>query len=307
MITATSYTLKILTVAAIMMFAGIAYALDVNLVLPNADAAGQNPPNVNQENLTGPAPPRDENDVAPDSTPDLNTLNPTHPMYKQAKEAKYPPVRRSFGDPTPGQADFASRVNKTLTNVSGVYAGLQPHQTLSLGVGQVLYAPALQPANNGPLEVVTTYARPSLFSGTEHAFKIWDHSSSPPRFVLSKNFDTTFYNNYVLVENGKDVYYAIVEKVSNTWRVLLFNKATATWEVQYTSTASSTIPHGWMSWESTFNGACPSLPSIQGKNFLVKDNGVWKSVTSTYAGQYKTMNCPYPTTWVSQFSNWIVG
>lgn len=276
-----------------------ASALNLDVLPTEANAMKDNSKgNPNDWPFEGPAPPKNPDDVVPDSTPELNTIDKEFP-----EKAKVAPPRGKFGVPIAGQADFASIAYQKST-INAVYGILQPHTTVSLSSGQVLYAPALQPPNYSPLEVVTAYVRATGSSTTENAYKVWNHPSSS--FVVSKPFDATFFNNYVVVEGGKNFFYNIIEKNGSQWRVLLYNKVSNSWEVQYTSTGSSSINDGWMSWESTFNGACPSIPSVQGKNFLVKDNGSWQSVTSSYGKAYNTMTCSYPTSWVSQFYNWIV-
>lgn len=239
----------------------------------------------------------------------FNEASKSHPNYGNRPPVENMPHEKYKGanKPPAGNADWGTSIKDT-AGVTSVYAIQEVHDSgIDLNDGQTLYAPTLQPPNNGALESVTSYRNPSGATGNLYYYKVYNHVNGT--FPVEIPIDSNFMSEYTFTENGSDWYYTIVEYVNNEWRVLIYNVNDNVWDLVRAVEDSGPYSLGWDIWEQyNLDGSCPlSIPEIGSRNLLVKDSGSWETVTSTYGSELdENPPCTYDGTWNSQYYDWVV-
>ncbi len=241
----------------------------------------------------------------PDSTPELNFLNPESPLY-----GKIPPPPPREDPPTIGNhtrlpspssvSDFWGtnifQVNPAPSDV-GAYAQQQIITNLTIPNNSDLYAPTLLGPNSALYEAVTAYHN---WGGMTRHFAIYNHATHA--WVLAKNLDSTFTSKYT----SGGYYSVIIRKLSGTWRVYLYNYQTGLWESQVSGTGTGVYSYGWDIYESYLSG-CSNLPVFRSRELQVVTTTGWKYITSTYGNEWTNLiSCAYSKSWISQFYSWTI-
>lgn len=271
-------------------------------VSPSA-AQGSQPPSF-------PPPPSAEELLkfaVPDTTPELNILNPASPLY-----GKIPPPPPRKVPPTIGNhttienqtgllalhdywgASIAQQ-NPAPSDV-GVYARQQIITTLTIPSNSTLYAPTLLSGNNALYEAVTSYNNSGVMT---RQFAVFNHATGT--WVLAKNLDSTFVSKYT----SGGYYTVIVRKISGIWRVYLYNYQTGLYETQVSGTGTGPNGIGWNIYESYLSG-CSNLPVFRSRDLQVVTTTGWKYVAGGYGAELSNLTCAYSKSWVSQFYSWNI-
>lgn len=275
-----------------------------------AEAGGPFPPPPSVEELIKFA--------VPDSTPQLNFMDPASPLYgkipplpprktprlagRQGAAASPNPVGPS-GSMSPTSIDDEwgtdiKAVSPALSNPA-VYANQQVNATLLIPDGSDLYAPTLLGSNGTRYEAVTAYHN---WGGMSRAFAIYDHYLGAWTPV-AKTLDSTFLSTYT----SGGYYTTVVQKVSGVWYVYLWNYLTSQWEdMMLRGNQDGPYSIGWDIYESHLN-TCADLPSFRSQNLQVLTTSGWQLVTSSYGSEHSLLvNCAYYTTWNNQYHTWTI-
>lgn len=258
-----------------------------------------------------PKPPTDISQVVNDTTPELNILNPKHPDYGKIPLPRYRRAKLTNATPSPGEGDYATIINGDIVGAFAIQEVQLALELPSAPPDRTLYAPTLMPPNNAPLESVTWYRRYAGWDTTGRDWGVWDHTKTPPGFVVLKPINhPTFLSKYIRSRPEGQVYYTAVWNINNVWEALLYNFNTGYWERQYSlpSSSKSNFQHGWDAFETYFDGTCPALPNIESIELQVLlNNSGWRYVTPSYGSLQDTQNCAYAENMISQYYHWSVG
>lgn len=208
------------------------------------------------------------------------------------------------------QTHYGTLFDTSTSNINGVYAKNEVHDTgVSLNDAEFLYAPTSLSANKSPIEIVIFYQGTS--SGTTKKVHIYDHTlphTQSWQTSSAVDIDNNFMNTYTVTSGVNDYYFAAVTKNGNTWDAQIYNYDTSSWDTLYSQTDETARSHGWTYWEEWHLGTnCPTLPQIDAELIQVRDNGVWKAASSSYASVFNSNpSCTYAGTHNSNYDDWQV-
>lgn len=209
-----------------------------------------------------------------------------------------------------GHIGFGTGLDVDTSSQVGVYFKNEVHDSgITLEDNTILYAPTVLPANNSPVEVVTSYVDKGFFSGTEKKVVLYNHVTGTFDWDDAFVIDSNFINDYTLSVSGSDYYYTYVYKSGSNWAVYIYDVANTQWDLWDVISGTGPYSDGWVAWEEYyFDGSCPTtLPEIKARGVQVYDGG-WQNADSSYASEHDDGSICGITnaTFQSDFDEWSV-
>ncbi len=136
---------------------------------------------------------------------------------------------------------YVSRTIGGFTDVIGVEAMQYVQPTLSLSLGNQMYAPSFKGPDPMPLEVSTWY-----FDNSGSMVRaLWIFDWSGPGWIWGQDFNWLQSNNYFNTYLGVK-YYNIVtaNDINGNWAMCLYNFATGLWVEQYSTPNGHNVQNG---------------------------------------------------------------